>query len=219
MMEFERLLEAWNNGVLRGARAKLSKELGVSEVTVSRWAKGELKPGQETIKKMSKIFDISVDKIKEAFGMGAALPPTNMIDGRIELSYVPVRGMSSATAEQFILEEVETYLPFRKTGPNQFAIKIVGNCMVDPDDPRNSIYDGDYVIVDPDAEARNGDVIVARLDGEYSTVKRMYKHKDEVRLVPDNPDCKPIIRTGATFIVGKVIDVYRPVRTKKERKM
>lgn len=218
-MTKEELLKQINNGIVRGAQTKIAKELGISHVSVLRWFSGQLKPSEENIKKMSKIFDIAEDKIKEAFGMGAALPPTNMIDGRIELSYVPVRGMSSATAEQFILEEVETYLPFRKTGPNQFAIKIVGNCMVDPDDPRNSIYDGDYVIVDPDAEARNGDVIVARLDGEYSTVKRMYKHKDEVRLVPDNPDCKPIIRTGATFIVGKVIDVYRPVRTKKERKM
>ena len=218
-MTKEELLKQINNGIVRGAQTKIAKELGISHVSVLRWFSGQLKPSEENIKKMSKIFDISEEKIKEAFGMGAALPPTNMIDGRIELSYVPVRGMSSATAEQFILEEVETYLPFRKTGPNQFAIKIVGNCMVDPDDPRNSIYDGDYVIVDPDAEARNGDVIVARLDGEYSTVKRMYKHKDEVRLVPDNPDCEPIIRTGATFIVGKVIDVYRPVRTKKERKM
>ena len=43
--------------------------------------------------------------------------------------------------------------------------------MVDPDDPRNSIYDGDYLIVDPDAEARNGDVIVARLDGEVDSVE------------------------------------------------
>lgn len=219
MKTLEELLKEWNNGVLRGARRRLSEELGINEATVSMWVSGRAKPSEENIKKMSKIFDISEEKIKAAFGMGAALPPTNMIDGRIELSYVPVRGMSSATAEQFILEEVETYLPFRKTGPNQFAIKIVGNCMVDPDDPRNSIYDGDYVIVDPDAEARNGDVIVARLDGEYSTVKRMYKHKDEVRLVPDNPDCEPIIRKGATFIVGKVIDVYRPVRTKKERKI
>lgn len=71
----------------------------------------------------------------------------------------------------------------------------------------------------PDAPVNNGDVIVARLDGEYSTVKRMYKHGDEVRLIPDNPDCEPIIRTAATFLVGKVIDVYRPVRAKKERKI
>ncbi|MGN0017227.1 MAG: S24 family peptidase [Candidatus Avelusimicrobium sp.] len=218
MNGLEKLLETWNNGVLRGARAKLSKEINVSEVTVSRWAKGELKPGREAIKKMSKLLGVSVEELENAFGFENK-NDHNTVEGRIELEYIPVRGISSATEEKFILEETETYLPFRKTGPNQFAIKITGNCMVDPDDPRNSIYDGDYVIVDPDAETRNGDVIVARLDGEYSTVKRLYKHQNEVRLIPDNPACEPIIRTAATFIVGKVIDVYRPVRSKKERKI
>ena len=176
--------------------------------------------------KMAELFGLPVSALYKVFNrkpfvVKEVTPAnvSNVVEGRIELEYVPVRGMSSATEEKFILEETETFLPFRKTGPNQFAIKIVGNCMVDPDDPRNSIYDGDYVIVDPDAEARDGDVIVARLDGEYSTVKRMYKHDAEVHLVPDNPAHKPIIRTGATFIVGKVIDVYRPVRAKKERKI
>ncbi|WP_428065406.1 S24 family peptidase [Candidatus Proelusimicrobium volucris] len=216
MTKFEKMLETWNNEALRGAKAKLSKEMNVSEVTVSRWAKGELKPGQAAIKKMAKIFKKSEEEIREIFNAEKE-NQNNIIDGKIELTYIPVRGLSSASGGKFILEETETFLPFKKSGPNQFAIKIVGDCMVDPDDPRNSIYDGDYVIVDPDVEARNGDVIVARLDGEYSTVKRMYRHGEEVRLVPDNPEYAPIIRTGATFIVGKVIDVYRPVRAKKER--
>ena len=214
----EELLKNWNNGILRGAQLHLAQELNISHVSVTRWFKGTQKPSEIYIKKMSKIFNKSEEEIREIFNTEKE-NQNNIIEGKIELTYIPVRGVSSATEEKFILEETETYLPFRKTGPNQFAIKITGNCMVDPDDPRNSIYDGDYVIVDPDAPVNNGDVIVARLDGEYSTVKRMYKHGDEVRLIPDNPDCEPIIRTAATFLVGKVIDVYRPVRAKKERKI
>ena len=215
MKTLEELLQKWNNGILRGARRRLAEELGINEATVSMWVSGRAKASEENINKMAKLFKISEREVRMAFGDKSI---NNMVEGRIELEYIPVRGVSSATEEKFILEETETFLPFRKTGPNQFAIKIVGNCMVDPDDPRNSIYDGDYVIVDPDAEALNGDVIVARLDGEYSTVKRMYKHGAEVHLVPDNPKCEAIIRTRATFIVGKVIDVYRPVKAKKERK-
>lgn len=194
---------------------KLADKLGTTNPVVNVWVTGKRNPTTASIQKIAKAtgkpyaYFVSENGDKNI---------NNMVEGRIELEYVPVRGLSSATEEKFILEETETFLPFRKTGPNQFAIKIVGNCMVDPDDPRNSIYDGDYVIVDPDAEALNGDVIVARLDGEYSTVKRMYKHGAEVHLVPDNPKCEAIIRTGATFIVGKVIDVYRPVKAKKERK-
>lgn len=215
MNKLEKILQTWNNGVLRGAKIRLARELDVDDSTVSAWVAGRANPSADKIEKMSKLFKISEREVRMAFGDKSI---NNMVEGRIELEYIPVRGLSSATEEKFILEETETFLPFRKTGPNQFAIKIVGNCMVDPDDPRNSIYDGDYVIVDPDAEVLNGDVIVARLDGEYSTVKRMYKHGAEVHLVPDNPKCEAIIRTGATFIVGKVIDVYRPVKAKKERK-
>lgn len=214
----EELLKNWNNGILRGAQLHLAQELNISHVSVTRWFKGTQKPSEIYIKKMSKIFKKSEEEIREIFNTEKE-NQNNIVEGKIELTYIPVRGVSSATEEKFILEETETYLPFRKTGPNQFAIKITGNCMVDPDDPRNSIYDGDYVIVDPDAPVNNGDVIVARLDGEYSTVKRMYKHGEEVRLIPDNPACEPIIRTAATFLVGKVIDVYRPVRAKKERKI
>lgn len=194
---------------------KLADKLGTTNPVVNVWVTGKRNPTTASIQKIAKATGKPYAYFVSENG-GKNI--NNMVEGRIELEYVPVRGVSSATEEKFILEETETFLPFRKTGPNQFAIKIVGNCMVDPDDPRNSIYDGDYVIVDPDAEALNGDVIVARLDGEYSTVKRMYKHGAEVHLVPDNPKCEVIIRTGATFIVGKVIDVYRPVKAKKERK-
>lgn len=217
-MSFENLLKKWNNGIERGAQARLVAETGLSKSLISNYISGRQKPSETAIKKIAKVLGVSVEELENAFGFENK-NDHNMVEGRIELEYIPVRGVSSATEEKFILEETETYLPFRKTGPNQFAIKITGNCMVDPDDPRNSIYDGDYVIVDPDAETRNGDVIVARLDGEYSTVKRLYKHQNEVRLIPDNPSCEPIIRTAATFIVGKVIDVYRPVRSKKERKI
>lgn len=194
---------------------KLADKLGTTNPVVNVWVTGKRNPTTASIQKIAKATGKPYAYFVSENGDKSI---NNMVEGRIELEYIPVRGLSSATEEKFILEETETFLPFRKTGPNQFAIKIVGNCMVDPDDPRNSIYDGDYVIVDPDAEALNGDVIVARLDGEYSTVKRMYKHGAEVHLVPDNPKCEAIIRTGATFIVGKVIDVYRPVKAKKERK-
>lgn len=217
MKKIEKLFDE-KYGIIRGAQSKLAKDLKINQSSVASWVSGRTKPSPDLIKKMAKIFKKSEEEIREIFNTEKE-NQNNIVEGKIELTYIPVRGVSSATEEKFILEETETYLPFRKTGPNQFAIKIVGNCMVDPDDPRNSIYDGDYVIVDPDAPVNNGDVIVARLDGEYSTVKRMYKHGEEVRLIPDNPACEPIIRTAATFLVGKVIDVYRPVRAKKERKI
>ena len=120
MTELEKLLQNWNNGVLRGAKIRLARELNVDDSTVSAWVAGRANPPADKIEKISKLFKISEKEVKNAFGFENK-NDHNMVEGRIELEYIPVRGISSATEEKFILEETETYLPFRKTGPNQFV--------------------------------------------------------------------------------------------------
>ncbi len=214
----EGLLKSINEGVLRGAQTKLAGLLGITPTTVSDWFKGKDKPSESYIKKMSKIFKKSEQELKEIFSIYSQKNLSNMVEARIELDYIPVRGISSAKNEKFILEETESFLPYRKTGENQFAIKITGNCMVDPEDPSHSIYDGDFIIVDPDIDPLQGDVVLARIDDEYSTVKRFYIHGENIHLVPDNPQYKKLIyELSRVHIVGKVIDVYKPMKRKKER--
>ena len=90
--------------------------------------------------------------------------------------------------------------------------------MEDPKDPANSIYNGNYIIVDPETEATSGDVVLARIDGEYSTIKRFYPKGKEIKLIPDNPKFKPLIfPVKSVEIIGKVVNVYRPIKKKKER--
>lgn len=91
--------------------------------------------------------------------------------------------------------------------------------MVDPEDPQNSIYHGNYVIVDPNVTPENEDVVLARISAEYSTIKRMFiKDEKTIELVPDNPKCKTLVRKIEDVeIIGKVVNVYKPVRKKKRR--
>ncbi len=57
------------------------------------------------------------------------------------------------------------------------------------------IGDGDILIVDRSLTARNGDIIIAAVSGEF-TVKRLEKHPNSpVRLIPENPDFSPITIT------------------------
>lgn len=53
------------------------------------------------------------------------------------------------------------------------------------------IHDGDILVVDKSITATNGDVIIATVDGEF-TVKKLDKSDGKVRLMPENPDFKPI---------------------------
>ena len=211
-MSFENLLKKWNGGIERGAQARLVAETGLSKALVSNYISGRQKPSEAAIKKIAQALQISEEELDNVFNNIAN-------EERAEVMLIPVLGTSSATEEKFILEETETYLPIKKSSAKQFAVRVEGNCMVDPEDPQNSIYHGNYIIVDPDADATNGDVVLARIDEEYSTIKRMFVKGKEVKLIPDNPACTTIIKpVKSVEIIGKVVNVYRPVKKKKERK-
>lgn len=211
-MSFENLLKKWNGGIERGAQARLVAETGLSKALISNYISGRQKPSEAAIKKIAQALQISEEELDNVFNNMAN-------EERAEVMLIPVLGTSSATEEKFILEETETYLPIKKSSARQFAVRVEGNCMVDPEDPQNSIYHGNYIIVDPDADATNGDVVLARIDEEYSTIKRMFVKGKEVKLIPDNPACTTIIKpVKSVEIIGKVVNVYRPVKKKKERK-
>ncbi len=75
------------------------------------------------------------------------------------------------------------------------------------------IADGDILVVDRSERARNGDIIIAAIDGEF-TVKRLEKHGETVRLLPENPAFAPIaIHPGmdAEFF-GVVTSVVKRLR-------
>lgn len=69
------------------------------------------------------------------------------------------------------------------------------------------ILDGDYVLVEQDATASNGDMVVALVE-DSATVKTFYKEEGVFRLQPENDFMDPII-VKEVSILGKVIGVMR----------
>jgi repressor LexA len=95
---------------------------------------------------------------------------------------------------------------------DSFLLRVKGDSLKDA-----YIFSGDIVIVNPNLEPKNGQIVVAVLD-DAAVVKRFYKKKDEIELVSENPEYKPIIieRKHPSFkIVGLVIGVYRSMEKKK----
>ena len=84
-----------------------------------------------------------------------------------------------------------------------FTLKCSGESMINV-----GIYDGDYVIVQKQKVARNGDIVVALTEGNEVTLKTFYKEKDHIRLQPENDTMSPIILNNCT-ILGKAIGLYR----------
>jgi repressor LexA len=89
-------------------------------------------------------------------------------------------------------------------GPDQFALKVRGNSMVE-----DHIDDGDYVVIRKQETAENGTRVVAMIDNEV-TLKRFYKERDRVRLEPANGAMQPIVvHPSEANILGVLIGVVR----------
>jgi repressor LexA len=86
-----------------------------------------------------------------------------------------------------------------------FVLKVKGESMVE-----EQVRDGDYVIVENRTEARNGEMVVALLDGENATLKKFYREKTEIRLQPANPTMKAIyVKDKELKIQGVVVGLLR----------
>jgi repressor LexA len=84
-----------------------------------------------------------------------------------------------------------------------YVLRVRGKSMIDA-----LIDDGDYVVVQPQATARDGDIVVALLEDNGVTLKRFYREKDRVRLQPANASMEPIY-ANELQIQGKVVGVIR----------
>lgn len=89
--------------------------------------------------------------------------------------------------------------------PGCYALRVKGFSMIE-----DHIMDGDIVIVNPKASVRDGDVVVALVEDEMATLKRIYRENNGVRLQPANADMEPIFTTDVR-VQGKVETIIRKV--------
>lgn len=83
-----------------------------------------------------------------------------------------------------------------------FVLRVQGDSMIE-----DFIADGDYVVVRKQSTCENGELVVARMDGEV-TLKRFYREKKRIRLQPANQTMKPIYCRDVE-IEGVVVGVHR----------
>ena len=88
--------------------------------------------------------------------------------------------------------------------PNTYALQVRGESMIE-----DHICDGDYVLVERASQARDGDIVVALVDGMETTLKRFYLEAGErVRLQPANAAMPPIfVPRTSVQVQGKVLGV------------
>ena len=86
-----------------------------------------------------------------------------------------------------------------------FALEVRGDSMRD-----EHIVSGDYVLVERTRTAREGEIIVALVDGSEATLKRFYREGSMIRLQPSNAEMAPIYASAANVAIqGKVLGLLR----------
>jgi len=126
--------------------------------------------------------------------------------GRSDLVSVPLLGTIAAGEPIEAIEDSEMIkVPksqISKSGEH-YALRVQGDSMID-----EGIFDGDTVIIRKQPDAENGETVVALINDNEVTLKKIYKEKNGFRLQPANPNIKPIF-TKELIIQGKVINVIR----------
>ncbi|MBZ5604898.1 MAG: transcriptional repressor LexA [Acidobacteriia bacterium] len=122
-------------------------------------------------------------------------------------SDIPLLGRIAAGApvESFAGPETLSFSDF--TGnPDTYALQVRGESMIE-----DHICNGDFVLVQRATEARDGDIVVALVDGVETTLKRFYHEPgDRVRLQPANSAMQPIyVPRASVAIQGKLLAVLR----------
>lgn len=126
------------------------------------------------------------------------------IVGGIEL---PLSGFIAAGApiEPYTDPNATFAISANMVSPNKksYVLQVKGESMIE-----DGILDGDFVVIEETNQANNGDIVVAMVESGVVTLKRFYRDKDQIRLVPANSAMKPIFTKNVT-IQGKCVGVIR----------
>jgi repressor LexA len=143
----------------------------------------------------------------------ASAAQANQADGGIDgrrVAHVPLVGRIAAGRPILAEHSAEDVFPLPRqlVGEGELImLQVVGDSMINA-----AIADGDWVVVRPETDVENGDIVAATIDGAEveGTVKTFKRADGHVWLMPHNPHYAPILGDEAT-IVGKVVAVLRRV--------
>ena len=118
---------------------------------------------------------------------------------------LPLLGFIAAGAPIEVMEqEEEMEVPAALIGRKPcYILQVKGDSMIE-----DHILNGDFIVVERCETADNGEVVVALINNESATLKRIFREKERVRLQPANSSMKPIYVKDVA-VQGKVRGLFR----------
>lgn len=176
--------------------------------------KHDYAPSLEDVKRKFKLASVStahyyIEKLKEAGQLNKERhQPRSAVPRNQEVMVkIPFLGIIAAGEPIEAIENRETIAIPKSRLPKSgevYALRVQGDSMID-----EGINDGDTILLNKQNTAKNGDKVVALLNGNEATLKTFYKESGQVRLQPANKNYKPIIiKNGQQLLLqGTLLDV------------
>lgn len=220
-MDFKNIILALLNE--RGfSQEQLAKVLHVSKSTVAMWETGQRLPSVEKYEEIADYFNVDMDflygrtsiKRRALFDESGSEYVNSKLVTSISRKnqgiIINVLGRVAAgipiDAVTDIIDTEEISLEMARTG-EFFGLQIKGDSM----EPK--ISDGDVVIVRQQNDAESGDIVIATINGDEATCKRIRKYRDGIELVSNNPCYEPMffsneeIENKPVRIIGRVVEL------------
>lgn len=119
---------------------------------------------------------------------------------------IPLSGLIAAGEPIEAIEQTETITvpkSMLSSSGQHYALKVKGDSMID-----EGIFDNDVVVIRKQETADDGNIVVAIINGNEATLKKIYKEQNGFRLQPANPKLKPIF-TKELMVQGRVVSILR----------
>lgn len=201
-MTKEQLLKAINNGKLRGAQAKLSKDLSLTEAAVTNWFGGKNYPTDENIRKIAALYALSEAEVRAAFYetdefapsvKAVPLTPNNTVT-------LPILADVPAGLPEYSDRDVEMFvdIPRWLFPGGDFVVKCIGDSL-EPE-----IRKGDYCVIRKMSEPLDCKPMLVKTDSGIC-MKVIRKGKEgHIWLCSINPKYQPF-SSGSLTIIGLIL--------------
>lgn len=187
---------------------ELANFLKVAPSTISMYESGQREPNFEVLESLADFFNVDLNYL-----LGKSDKTTKLMlenEQKLQGLKIPVLGTVAAGIPISAVEDILDYEEVPQSWENQgefFALKIKGDSM----EPK--IDDGDVVIVRQQSDANSGDTVIALVNGDDATCKKLQKTENGIMLVSTNPNYLPMfftneeIVTKPVVILGKVVEL------------
>ena len=141
--------------------------------------------------------------LRKAWNRSRSVEPVDEPEAGSETVSLPLLGVVAAGSPIVAIEDNERIeIPPDMAGRpgERFVLRVRGESMIE-----DMIADGDLVVVESRNEARNGETVVALVDGSDATLKRFYRKDDTVSLEPANSTMEPIVVPAANVEIRGVL--------------